>query len=72
MAKKKDPNLWDWYSDVRNISNEFEMNIMDENIRKMTENMFKSHVRIFCACKTGQKYLKTKQSRGEKASSIRY
>ena len=53
MAKKKDPNLWDWYSDVRNISNEFEINIMDENIKKMPENMFKRHVRIFCVCKTG-------------------
>ena len=40
------------------------MNISDENIKKMPENIFKSLVNQN-TCKTGLKYLKTKQSKGE-------
>ena len=53
MAQKKDPKLWDWYSDVRKFLNKF-VNISDENIKKMPENIFKSLIKKN-ACKTGLK-----------------
>ena len=61
MAQKEDPKPGDWYSEVKLIVNEFELNISDEIMKNMPENVFKNIV-MKSTYVAGLKYLKMKQS----------
>ena len=40
MAQKIDPKKGDWYSEVRDILKEYDIQMSDEEIKKMPENIF--------------------------------
>ena len=65
IAQKNDFKRGDWYSEVRNILEEFEINMTDEEIQAKPDSLFKDLVKekTFLAA---LKYLKMKQSKGKK------
>ena len=71
IAQKKYPKPGDWYSEVKLIVNEFELNISDKIIKNMPENVFKKVVK-HSTCVAGLNIFKMKQSKGEKDSNIIY
>ena len=71
MAQKEYPKPGDWYSEVKLIVNELELNISVEIIKNMQENVFKNIVKKN-TCVADLKNLKMKQSNGEKALNIIY
>ena len=71
MAQKIDPKKGDWYSEVRDILKEYDIQMSDEEIKKMPENIFKSFVKKQ-TYSVSLYYLQSKQRKGEKAHNIIY
>ena len=71
MAQRKDPIKVDWYSNILEIMQEFELGENEEDIRyipvKTYKNIFKQKGKI-----AGVKYLLAQQKKCEKGSRIEY
>ena len=71
MALKKQPRKGDWYSEIQNILEEFELNMSEEEIKRTPVKCFKKMVKNSSST-TGRKYLKLMQSKGTKGIIINY
>ena len=71
LAQKNDPKQGDWYSEIKRILNEFELDLSDEAIMMTKETIFKNLVKKK-ALSAGLKYLTEKQKKGEKGRDILY
>ena len=71
MAQKKNYVKGDWYSDVKNVLKEFEIELSEESIQNIPEGVFKKLVRDK-TYSAAFKYLKVKQTRGSKGADIKY
>ena len=74
MAQKKHPKKGDWYSEIQCILKEFELNLCEEDIKRIPTTTFKNMVKT-SAKDTGFKYLQNIQVRGqreEKFNMIHY
>lgn len=63
MAQKEQPRRGDWYSEIQNIIEEFELNISEEDIKRTPVNCFKKMVKKSSEL-AGLKYLKLMQKKG--------
>ena len=71
MAQKKQPVKGDWYSEVQTIINKFELNISEEDIKKIPTTIFKNMVKTAAEC-ARFRYLKNMQMKGSKGSKVEY
>ena len=61
-GSKKQPRQGDWYSEIQNILEEFELNISEDEIKIFPANQFKKMVKSSASI-AGIKYLKLKQQK---------
>jgi hypothetical protein len=71
MAQKEQPRRGDWYSEIQNIIEEFELNISEEDIKRTPVNCFKKMVKKSSEL-AGLKYLKILHKMGKKGILINY
>ena len=71
MAQKKQPRKGDWYSEIQGIIKEFELNLSEEDIKRIPTTIFKNLVKT-SAKNSGFNYLKNIQKKGSKGSKIEY
>ena len=71
MAQKNQPRKGYWYSYVQSIIKEYDLNISEEDIKRILTNIFRKIVKTG-AKSAGSKYLKQIQVKGSKGSKIVY
>ena len=70
-AQKDHPKRFDWYSEVQNILEEFEIKLSETEIKETPPHRFKTLVKTN-AINAGIKYLNSLQNKKEKGAKIRY
>ena len=71
MAQKRQPRRGDWCSEIQTILEEFQLNLSEDEIKRIPASQFKKMVKSSASI-AGIRYLNLKQQKGTKGSLINY